>query len=443
MSISTGARLLSGVILFIALARILSIEDFGRLTYCFSLASIMTLLVDYGFTNKLLIDIGRSHHKVKYIMGKVLMTKLFLFTILLLIFFSLNRFGFIDPLNKLIITPLIIATLLVSFGDFMNVAFRGIGHYHEETKIVTIASVIHFILIFSVAYTTEDSVMIATSFIVSRLFYLLLCIKRYNKIIGGFTFPKRKKIKILQKNIVYNFTYAMDSWLVNSMAHLDKIIINYFLGVSEVGIYQAGMNVVRGLEQLGPVLANVYLPVLAKYNSTSFEFSVIARKLHIQLLLTGFSFFCIIFLGKSTIPSIIYGVKFSGLSDIFPYFGLFLFLRYVAISQGVLLTASYLQNMRVLGLFISILIILILPPYLLNLYGITGMIFTQIIIVTILSLYYLYVLKNKEVPCGISYNSIVIILLVILLLLVNSDIYNTDFIRNGYENSINRWMGIW
>src|SRR3569623_1571091 len=78
MTISNVARSLAGVVLFVVLARLFGPENFGRLIYGFTLASIAVLLVDYGFAQQLLREIGRSPSAVRRLMGKAFLAKLFL-----------------------------------------------------------------------------------------------------------------------------------------------------------------------------------------------------------------------------------------------------------------------------------------------------------------------------------------------------------------------------
>lgn len=408
MSISTFSRLLSGVVLFVVLARMLGLEDFGKLMYCFSLATLMTLLVDYGFTNKLLKEISATPEKVKRIMGRALMVKAFLTFILVLFYILLSQFSFIDPSEQALLEMMLIATLLVSFGDFINVAFRSVGLFHEETKVVIVASLIHFLVVIVIVFSGGGVVDVALGFVFSRLIYFLLCWWAYQRILGGFLFPKKRRWAYIYKTLNVGKLYALDVWLVNSIQHLDTILINYYLGNSAVGLYQAGMNIVRGLEQLGQVLANVYIPALAKGKLNVVSFKLLACKLHLLLLVPGLFFLFVLGFGSQYIPSLIYGEQFSELSSLLPYLGLFLLLRYIAVSQGVLLVVSNLQRVRVWGLLAGLFVMLVISPYFLSAIGLLGMVITQLSIVALLTLYYTSMLLYKKIPTGMTYMSLFI-----------------------------------
>ena len=78
MTLSSIFRLLAGVVLFIFLARFLGPEEFGRLMYGFTLATIAVLVIEFGFSQQLLRDIGKEPDQVLLIMGRVFLAKILL-----------------------------------------------------------------------------------------------------------------------------------------------------------------------------------------------------------------------------------------------------------------------------------------------------------------------------------------------------------------------------
>ena len=75
MAVTTASKMLSGIVVFVIMARVLGPHDFGLVVYSFTLASIFVLLVDYGFSQQLLRDIGAAPQAIHQLMGRVLVAK--------------------------------------------------------------------------------------------------------------------------------------------------------------------------------------------------------------------------------------------------------------------------------------------------------------------------------------------------------------------------------
>ena len=124
MAASTLVRLLSSMVLFIALARVYGPEEFGRFFYNFTLASMFLLVLEYGFGPQLLREIGRAPLAAPQIMGQVFIAKLLLTALVLLmvlVYFVMQPQRLADlPIFSL----LLLSAILASFADFFLIAFR-------------------------------------------------------------------------------------------------------------------------------------------------------------------------------------------------------------------------------------------------------------------------------------------------------------------------------
>ena len=63
-TISVFSRLISGFVIIFILTKSLTINDFGVFSYSLVFASILVLIVDYGYSIKLVKDIARTKNKI-------------------------------------------------------------------------------------------------------------------------------------------------------------------------------------------------------------------------------------------------------------------------------------------------------------------------------------------------------------------------------------------
>lgn len=401
MAASTLVRLMSSLVLFIALARLFGPEDFGRLFYNFTLASVFLLPLEYGFTPQLLREIGREPAAAPQIMGRTLLAKVLLcgvVAVLALLYFALQPERRADaPLFLL----LLLASVLGSFGDFFLVAFRGIGKFHEETKIALTSSVLHFVLICALAMSGAGLLLIGVGFVVSRLIGLLFSWRGFRRIVGALAMRGlgwRSALVTLRDS----FAYAVDAGFTSFFQQVDTLIVNHYLGPAGVGIYQAGMRFLQGAMQFAPVLGNVFLPALASKHGQPDELRRLSSKLNLQMLGMGVAGWIGFGVLGGTASSLIYGDRYAELVPLWPYIGLLMLLRYVAASQGVLLTASGAQKVRVWAQMVALAILVGSAPFLIGRYGLTGMLMSLSLSAASLLVIYAAALWRRRVPSGFN-----------------------------------------
>lgn len=405
MTISTFVRLLAGVVLFIFLARLLGPEGFGRLMYGFTVASIAVLVIEYGFSQQLLRDIGKTPEQVCMIMGRVFLAKILLALSVVgcvLVWFAIFPKTIED---QQIFGFLFLSCILESFAIFLNVAFRGIGRFHVETKIATICSMFHFGLLMGLAFLGADLMTLAQGFVVSRMLNLALSWMAYRRIIGGFEFGK-PSLKTVIATLKSGFPYAADAGFTNFFSQVDILIVNHFLGAVGVGVYQAGMRFLQGANTFAPILGNVYLPAIAGCSGKPGEIDRLSKKLNTQMLLVGTAGWAFFSFGGEWITRLIYREKYAGLTSLWPYIGLLLFLRYVTASQGVLLTANGSQSVRVWAQIVALVVLLSTAPWLIDQYELRGMLLSMQASILILFVIYLLTLTFKGLPSGFSVSGV-------------------------------------
>lgn len=412
MGMTTLVRVLTGSVIFIILARIWGVEQFGMFMFWYSLSTLITLVVEYGFSYQILKEVGREPKSVEFVMKKFLSAKVGLTFFVLSMVFLMTPFITIENDELVIFLYLLLGSIVYSFTDFHNVAFRALGLFNVETGINIFSNIILFSFVSGMAFIGYSPVVVAGTFLLSRVIHLLITLHKYTSLIGRPSVEFRASE--IASTVRSGLAYGVDVSVTNLYGNIDTILVKLVLGDAAVGVYQAGMRLVQSVLLFLPVFGNVYLPGLSHKKKSAAEFSELANNLQIKTvgigLLCGVTF---VFFGFD-MTLFLYGTEYSQLAEIIPYLGLFIFLRFVVASYGVTLTASGLQVARVWSITISSISLSIFGYVFLQDDGIVGICRALLLSTVILYALFFLVLWARNLPIGRwSTNSLVLSGLVI------------------------------
>ncbi|MCR9703234.1 oligosaccharide flippase family protein [Vibrio vulnificus] len=379
LGFSTSSKLMINAGLLIILAKYLGVENYGILATSIALTSICVITFDFGFSTYIIKVVADDKSLVHEVNRKAIALKIYLLLIYV-VFCQLVSYFIIETEYKTAFNLVMIMTLLNSIVEFVYISFRSISKFKIEAKVSLISSFIHLFTIIPIAYLYQNLLAVVCSYIFAKSITLLICFGEYKKEFERFDLPSKKDIKLKSVINVLNQVkyYGFDSAIINIRSNIDTVIIKALLGYESVGIYQAGVNIVKALERIGPILANVYLPKLSKLD---FEFKKYFFQLIAFMIITPT---IITVIAINVDFKVILGQDFSILNQLMPLFMLYMVLRYICMSFGVFITAVGLQKLRVkfglINLMFSIGAFFILIPMFDILGAVSAMILTAIVL---------------------------------------------------------------
>jgi len=402
MALSTALRLLTGVVVFIVMARMWGPERFGTFMYWFTATSLSALIVDYGFGQQLMREIGLDKTQTRRLLSGIFSAKCLLTAGMVLLFgvASISPWGQAQPL--LLFWVLLLACIFSSFADTFNAAFRGLGQYHEETVIAAWVNFLHFGLVLALLALNYGVVEVATGFLISRVLFLLLAFRTYNRLVPVDDLNDEHPIVMGVRNLKVGFPFAAEAVFTNFQSQADTLIVHHFLGAGAVGIYQAGLRLMQGANTFAQVLSNVYLPSMASKVGDKSGLKLLANRLFWQMLLLGTISMLVFGFGAKTITHALYGTRYEELIQLMPWFGVLLLLRYIAASHGVTLSAVGLQSTRVVAVFTALVTLFVATYLLVPQFELLGMLFASIAAVGCLYFVYALTLALRGYPLGIN-----------------------------------------
>src|SRR6266513_586501 len=134
MLASLVVRLLTNVFVFVVLARVWGPREFGEFMYPFTVATLLVMIVDYGFGLQLVRDVGRSPHRVQDLVHSATGTKLLLTVGTVVLLGVAGRRLAPDTSQQWLLWLLLAAAGANSFGLFFSLPFRGLGRFELETR---------------------------------------------------------------------------------------------------------------------------------------------------------------------------------------------------------------------------------------------------------------------------------------------------------------------
>ena len=261
-AVSLGSRLLSGLFIFLLLARLWGPADFGRFSFVFSLSALIALIVDFGFTNFVLREVGAQP-----VAGASLLRQTFWAKVWLIPAYALGAFAALFALGSDtapigIAVPLLLAALLLSFAEFFVAPMRALGRFDMEAAIAGAANLFHFAATAAMAWFGGTLAMVAWTFVASRFAFGVLAFMLLMRLVPGLTFssPGRHTRGLLRQAL----PYGVDGALTTLWSQLDIVVVRLLFGVQTAGLYAGGQRLVQGALSVAPVAGNVLIPKLAR-----------------------------------------------------------------------------------------------------------------------------------------------------------------------------------
>lgn len=374
MASSSALRLGAGMATFVIMARALGPADFGAVMLWLSVATLMALLGNYGFTPYLLRELGAQPKKAAALLGESLTAKLML--ALLLLGAAAVSVPWLDFQQRQLLLMLLLAQLADGLAEVFNVGLRTSGHFEQEARLTAVVAIAQLTCVGGALLIVPTPLGAATGYLLSRLAALVSSGLLMGRYVSGVVLVS---IQAGWQALRAARAYAVDTILQSLMGQIDSVVLNHFAGPGAVGLYQAGLRLFNGGAQAAPILANVLLPQASAAfanrdtsESTAQRFAAESRKLQWSFLAVGAIFGLTLAWAARPLTFGIFGHRFEGLEQVLPWLGALFHLRMFAASWGVVLTAAGAQRYRarsniVMWLLVAALVPLLLPPW-----GLTG-----------------------------------------------------------------------
>ncbi len=257
-----SSRLIRGLMIIYA-ARVLGTAGYGIFSYILSLAGFFTMFSDIGLTGLLTRELVQKPHDVQRYIATTLRIKLVItFVSVILTLFAAPLFITIDAARPL----LPIVAILLAFDSLRGFTFS-ITRAKSKMEIESSLSVTTDLLItglgFAALFLRPSAEWLAVAYTAGSGLGFLIAFLVIHKWAGGLL--KGFDRKLVKPILSSAWPFAVMGLLGGLMINIDTIIIGWFRGADELGLYGAAQRPVQ-LFYLFPAFASTSLfPLLSKY----------------------------------------------------------------------------------------------------------------------------------------------------------------------------------
>ena len=326
-SFATNAvRIGVNLVVFILLARSLTVSDFGIFTFAFTVATIISYAADFGLSTLSVVEIAKSRTRISEYLGCLLLPKTAMaFAILSATGVMVLLLGY--PFEKCLAVCLLTAAVVVfSYVELMNSIFRGLEKLQYETLITALGNMLLLGSTVAILHIRPGIWEVSVVFLLSRLFALCLAAvllrNRLSIRVGKFDIGTARNI--LRKAIPFAFLSA----LVAVFFDADTLLLSHLRGDQEVAYYQAGMKIIVSLTVIPHILDSSFLPVLSRSAGEGKVLKNLGEKLVTILFYFSIPLFIVILATGDQVIGFLYGELFWPAIDCFRILGIVLVLRF-------------------------------------------------------------------------------------------------------------------
>ena len=343
---SSILQLYTGSVVFILLAKLMHVEDFGILSFGFSLASIATVVSDFGFSLMVIKDYPIYKNDFRpYFFNSVIIK--ILFGLLTFFFISIYVVSIYDGSWVYVGLIYCVFAIFGSFVTYFQALFKVQNNFNKFLKSGAVYAFFISLSVFFYWYLSLDLKTLVVLFLASRLFQLLYCIL-INKI-SLIPFNRYIELNILKRILIKSWSYGAHTILGILYFMVDTQIISIYFGGKEVALYQSIFRIILIFLVFSELITNVFLPYLSYKFYKKEDISELSSKIFLYLLIIGLSLFLFFNTFKSFILSTLYNDNYLEAGILVLPLSVVVVIRTVSSLLGNLMTVSNNQSNRVIA----------------------------------------------------------------------------------------------
>lgn len=369
---SSGIRLATNVFLFIGLARFFGPEGFGQFTTALTLGGLFLLLADFGFDVLLTTEVARERERATELLDRFLTFKVLFSVFAVAGMWLVPMVEEVSESTRLLIFIFSFHVAFTALTNFFFALFKGFEQLEHETKVsffVNFTLLCALVVLGTLRVSLES---VAVVFVLTRALGLVAAIWIARRFISlrRLRFSIRNWKDSLKMVAVFGFHLIFG----NLFFQLDTLLIAFWRGDHEVGIYQSVFRIIVLVLVLPDVAINALMPVLSRFHRENTDrWSSLGKLLNKTLFLIALPIALVLFVYAEQLIHIAYGER--GFAEAVPILRIFAFIvlvRFGVETYALMLTTSRRQATRMVIVMLATVLNYLLNLYLIPRNGILG-----------------------------------------------------------------------
>lgn len=384
-------QLYTGSVVFIVLSKMMSVEDFGILSFGFALSALAIIVADFGFSLMVIKNYPQRESGHGQYVSNGILAKILLATAAVALFLTYLIVFYKDDWLRVGALYILFAGL-ASFVIYLQAVLKAQNRFQkftESTIIYAVAATISIVIFWQFQITLVQLVLLL---LISKTVQLVWTFALCKGSFSGFMYDN-KLVKKLLKN---SWSFGLHTILGIFYFMVDTQIISLYLGAKEVALYQSVFRIILILLVLSDIVSSTLLPYLSFKFYKKENISELVSKIFLYLLLIGCSVFLMFTSFKEEILTLLYTPEYKEAAVLVLPLSIVIILRTVSSLLGNILTVSDKQVYRVVTVGVSLAISLLLNFILIPKHGILAAAWVSVLVHCILfGLYFFY--SRREV----------------------------------------------
>jgi len=359
LSFSQVFSSIMGFVFLIYTARYLGETNFGKYNFALSFPALFLIIIDPGISQYIIREFSRDKKLVETYISNIYIIEILLSAIMIIITLLLVNLLNYQTDTVYLVFLFSVYTILNSFTQIFISTFQAL----EKIKYVAFVNIIQKIILMS-----STLIIFSYNYSIIELAYVYILVG----IIGFFTaYGLLKKVSrpktniniklckfIVKKSIPFGFNIFFGILLFR----IDTVILSALKNDTAVGIYSAAYNPLMSLTiMMTTVIVSIIYPIMSKYyiySKENLEKALTFSAKYIALIGFPISAGCIIVAPQ--IIKLLYENQYTSSVLVFQILSLFIPIKLLSGVQAIFLTSINKQNLRTVGVGLSVLLNIVL-----------------------------------------------------------------------------------
>lgn len=249
---------------FVIIARALGPEDLGRYYFALSFTTIFAVFIDLGLSSVLTRETAKTPERAQAIFGNILALKIPLALITLAgTWLTINLLGYPELARQLVYLSSISMIL-----DSFTLSFFAVSRGFHNLSFESIASVVFQLIVLGAGLITlrlgfgSRALMAGLALAsVFNFIYSMLVVGRRWRV----SLRPRFDMTLVRLIVSIALPFALFGIFQRIYLYLDSVLLSYFSGDREVGIYQVAFKIIFALQFLPMAFSASLYPAFASY----------------------------------------------------------------------------------------------------------------------------------------------------------------------------------
>ncbi len=288
------------------IARYFAVNEFGKIGFITSIIACFNIIIDFGFDIYGIREIAKSPSTSKFVFNQINSVKLFLalitfgLVVVTSIFFSSGEEKYLYLLYGLTII-----STSINFSWY----FKAIEKMNIIFKAKAFSSLIFLSLILLLTVTIRSILIIPIALLVSQLTEFFIYKNDFSE---KFKINFRNIFDKVKSLFAETFLIGLSSFFILVYYNLDMIMLGYYKGHSEVGIYNAAYKIFLIFIVPFQLIITAFFPRLSRNKpSKTKSFKSLFYTYSLSLFISSLILFIVLFYFPNEIIHIVFGLKYA------------------------------------------------------------------------------------------------------------------------------------